>query len=461
VILLVAALGWLLSTTTAFASDSAREQTSELRRDLAVAASGRESGQGAVVTLSFNQALERALSNNEGLKVAKERVVETQARVQEAKTTFLPQVNLGYNFTPSQRFPVIKIPAGVFGPEEQTFQAGFAQKNVMQLFINQPIYTGGRLNNAYGISTASFDASQLELDRTRQETEYRVVETFYAALMNERGVTVADEQIRHTQKQLELAKVRFESGTVARLDVLQAEVELANARARRIQARAQVDTAMQALRGVLSLPQSQALRLAGSLDEPVVGHAREELDQELPQRPDLQAFAARRHAAEYASNLAQSEWKPNLSFAGNMQYQQDALGSLLARDNQSYAFGLQLSVPLFSAPGAAARRGIAQSQMRQAEHGLRYATDNARLELESAWTALESSAEVVTTQERALDLARESVSIAQVSYENGVITSAELNDAQVRLLQTEWLLMQAKYARITAAARARVAAGVQ
>ena len=67
---------------------------------------------------------------------------------------------------------------------------------------------------------------------------------------------------------------------------------------------------------------------------------------------------------------------------------------------------------------------------------------------------------VVTTQEKALELARESVSIAQVSYENGVITSAELNDAQVRLLQTEWLLMQAKYARITAAARAKVAAGV-
>ena len=67
---------------------------------------------------------------------------------------------------------------------------------------------------------------------------------------------------------------------------------------------------------------------------------------------------------------------------------------------------------------------------------------------------------MVTTQEMALEMARESVTIAQVSYENGVITSAELNDAQVRLLQTEYLLMQAKYSRITAAARARVAAGV-
>ncbi|MGE0863873.1 MAG: efflux RND transporter permease subunit [Vicinamibacterales bacterium] len=449
VVLLVAMVGWLLSAANAFAADSAREQAGQPGQDPA-----------AAVTLTFNQALERALTANAGLKVAQEKVVETQARVQEAKTSFLPQVSLGYTYLPSQRFPVIRIPAGVFGPEEQTFQAAFSRENSMQLVINQPIYTGGRLNNAYGITTSSLDASKLELDRTRQEIEYRVVEIFYAALMNERGVAVADEQVRLTERQLELARARFESGTVARLDVLQAEVELANAKARRIQAKAQVDTALQALRSLLSMPQTQVLTLQGSLDEPVIGQSRTVLDSELPKRPDLQAFAARRHAAEYASNLAQSEWKPSLAFTGNMQYQQDGLNNFLSRDNQSYTFGLSLNVPLFAAPGAAARRGIAQSQMRQAEHGLRQATDNARLELEQAWTSLESSAEVVATQEKALELARESVAIAQVSYENGVITSAELNDAQVRLLQTEWLLMQAKYSRITAAARAKVAAGV-
>jgi HAE1 family hydrophobic/amphiphilic exporter-1 len=445
VVLLVAMVGWFLSTTSAFAQGA--------RPEAAIPATG-------TVTLNFNQALERALSANEGLKVAQEKVVETQARVQEAKTNFLPQINLGYNYLPTQRFPVIRIPAGIFGPEEQTFQAAFSRENSMSLYISQPIYTGGRLNNAYGISTSSLDASKLELDRTRQEIEYRVVEVFYAALMNERGVAVADEQVRLGERQLELAKARFESGTVARLDVLQAEVELANAKARRIQAKAMVDGALQQLRGVLAIPQSQPLKLEGSLDEPVIGQAREVLDAELPKRPDLRAYAARRQAAEYSSNLAQGEWKPSLAFNGNMQYQQDSLNNFLSRDNQSYTFGIALNVPLFAAPGAAARRNQAQSQMRQAEHGLRYATDNARVELESAWTALEASAEVVATQEKALEMARESVVIAQVSYENGVITSAELNDAQVRLLQTEYLLIQAKYARITAAARAKVAAGI-
>jgi len=131
----------------------------------------------------------------------------------------------------------------------------------------------------------------------------------------------------------------------------------------------------------------------------------------------------------------------------------------LRTDNQSYTVGIALQVPLFSTPSARAKRAVAQAQVRQTEHGLHAATDAARLEEESSFTAFGAADEVVTTQQKVRELARGSVTIAQ-TYENGVITSAELSDAQVRLLQTEWLLMQAKYSRIVAAARARVAAGV-
>ena len=66
----------------------------------------------------------------------------------------------------------------------------------------------------------------------------------------------------------------------------------------------------------------------------------------------------------------------------------------------------------------------------------------------------------MTTQEKAVELARETIGIAEVSYENGVITASELNDARLSLLETEWELMQAKYNQIVAAARTRYAAGL-
>jgi outer membrane protein TolC len=98
--------------------------------------------------------------------------------------------------------------------------------------------------------------------------------------------------------------------------------------------------------------------------------------------------------------------------------------------------------------------------VRQAQHAGNAALDSARLELATASTELDAAHEIVGTQQKALDLARESLGIAEVSYENGVITAAELNDARLSLLETEWELTQAKYNQIVAAAKTRFAAGL-
>ncbi len=410
--------------------------------------------------LTFDQAIERALTANETLRVAEQDVRIGEARVTEARTAFLPSATLSYQLQPLQRFPEIVIPPGVFGPEEQRFEAAFVRQNVVQLDLSQPLYTGGRLKNARDLQQAALEGSSLTLARARQELQLRVLQAFFGALTNEQSVRVADEGITLAARQRELAQVRFEAGSVARLDVLRAEVDLANARARRIQYQAAVDQSHQALRLLLALPQSQTLQLRGTLDDvPALG-PRDSLATALPSRPDLRAFESQRLAATLSAAIANAEWKPTVSLIGNVAYQNDEATRLLRQTNQNYTFGVALRMPLLTSPGAAARRSVAEAQVRKAEHGLRAALDAGRLELETAWTDLESAREVVTTQQKALELARESVAIAQVSYENGVITSAELSDAQVALLQTEYQLQQAKYARIVAAARARFAAGV-
>ena len=171
-----------------------------------------------------------------------------------------------------------------------------------------------------------------------------------------------------------------------------------------------MDTAYQALRTVLSLPQSQALALRGSPRRAARdAHARQRSKRRFPRGPILRAFSARKDMAQHSVALANAEWKPSLALTGNLQYQDDGVDSLLRTDNQSYTMGLALRVPLFAAPGAAAKRVVANAQVRQSEHGLNAATDAARLEVESAWTAFEAADEVVTTQQKALELARESV----------------------------------------------------
>ena len=283
------------------------------------------------MALTFDQALERALTSNESLKVAQETVKASEFRVDEARAAFLPTASLSYQYQPLQRFPEIVIPAGVFGPDEQRFEASFVRQNVMQLDLSQAVYTGGRLTNGRELQRAALQGSALSLERARQELQLRVVQTFFAALMNEQSMLVADEGVALADRQLELAGIRFEAGSVARLDVLRAEVDLANARARRIQYRAAVDQSHQAIRTLLALPQSQQLQLVGTLDDVLAPDSREALASALPARPDLRAYESQRQVASYSAALARGERKPTVSLIGNVAYQNDEATRLLRR----------------------------------------------------------------------------------------------------------------------------------
>jgi hydrophobic/amphiphilic exporter-1 (mainly G- bacteria), HAE1 family len=414
----------------------------------------------SMAPMTIDRALELAMTRNEGLKVTEEQLRQTQAAVAEAKAAFLPQVNLNFLYTPAQASPILRIPAGIFGPTEQTFRANFTRENTVRVDISQPLYTGGRLENAYGAQAATQEASRLDVERGRQALTLRVYETFYAALMNDQGIRVSKEGVQIAERHLELAQARFSAGSAARLDVLRAEVELANARAKLIRARSAAAVSYQALRTVLSLPQNDPLLLTGTLEEVPTLPAAAALESAVLARADVRSLGQQREAAQRMVSLASAELKPTVSFGGNFQYQEDGMSSLLRNDNRSYQFGLAISVPLFSAPTVAARRSAASARVRQAEHGARATLDTARLELSSASTELDAAREIVSTQQKAVELARESLTIAEVSYENGVITSTELNDARLSLLETEWELMQAKYSQIVAAARTRYAAGL-
>jgi hydrophobe/amphiphile efflux-1 (HAE1) family protein len=438
VLLVLALLGGLVSVARAFAQPAST----------------------STQPLTIDRALQIAMSQNEGFKVDQERLREAQGNVAEAKAAFLPQLDLSYLYTPAQEFPLLRIPAGVFGPIPQTFRANFIRENIVRLDVSQPLYTGGRLAHAYGLQAAAEESSRLRLERARQALALRVYETFYAALMNEQAIRVNEEGVAIAEHHLQLAHARFDAGTAARLEVLRAEVELANARAKLIRAKSAAQVAFQALRTVLSVPQGERLALTGTLDDVPEVPASAALENAVRGRADIRAIGEQKEMAQRAVSLAMAELKPVVAFTGNFQYQEDGLPHLLNATNRSYQFGLAVQIPLFAAPSAAARMSAASARVRQAEHGAKALADAARLELASASTELEASREIVVTQQKAVELAREGLSIAEVSYENGVITSAELNDARLSLLETEWGLMQAKYGRIVAAARTRHAAGL-
>jgi outer membrane protein TolC len=180
----------------------------------------------------------------------------------------------------------------------------------------------------------------------------------------------------------------------------------------------------------------------------------------LRQRADIQALAAQRDSAVQIRKFAAADMMPTVGFTGSLQYQQDGLGQFWSGDNRSFQAGIAVSVPLLNAPKVRAQRsrghraGTASRtrDQRDARRGAAGADDG------GSGAGVGARAGGRAAQGRGAG--RESLSIAEVSYENGVITSSELNDARVSLMQTEWALAQAKYGVIVAGARTRFAAGL-
>ncbi len=340
------------------------------------------------------------------------------------------------------------------------FRANFIRENVLRFDVTQPVYTGGRLRYGLAATESQAASAQHQFERARQALTLEVVQAYYGALLQQQGIVVAEEGLRRAENQHRLAQTRFEAGSAARLDVLRAEVEVANAKALLIRTRSAAATAMQSLRAVMSLDDPAPLFLTGSLDEETSVPGGDELVTGLRQRADIQALSAERESAVQMRKLAGADLKPTVAFTGSLQYQQDGVSQFWNGDNRSFQAGLAIRMPLFSAPKVAAQKAAATAREQQAAHAINATLDSARLELTTAIEELASAREIVEVQRKAVELARESLSIAEVSYENGVITSSELNDARVSLLQTEWALAQAKYGVIVAGARTRFAAGL-
>ena len=448
VLVLLALAGGVLAVTNAYAQAAGS----------AVAPAPASQTPGGALT--FQDALQRALEGNESLKAAEARVRESDSRVSEARTSFLPTADASYLFTPAQQAAALRIPAGIFGADEQIFRANFTRQNVLRFDVTQAIYTGGRRQHGLDATRSQAASTQHQFERARQALTLEVVQAYYGALLQQQGIAVAEEGLQRAQHQHRLAQTRFDAGSAARLDVLRAEVEVANSKAVLIRARSAADTARQALRAVMSLDDPTPLFLTGSLDEETSVPGRDELVAGVRQRADVKALSAERESAVQMRKLASADLKPTVALTGSLQYQQDGLNQFWSGDNRSFQTGLAIRMPLFSAPKVAAQKAAATAREQQATHAINATLDAARLELTSAVQELASAREIVEVQRKAVELARESLSIAEVSYENGVITASELNDARVSLMQTEWALAQAKYGVIVAGARTKFAAGL-
>jgi outer membrane protein len=414
-----------------------------------------------------------ALENSDHLAQARAGEVVQGGRYRSSYSGVLPSIGASASwsrdFTP--RYPVY-VPGGV-----SVNCCGDSTYQVSTRFVDKTTY-GGSLGLEVGLTL--FDLGAIYDVRQQQQNSYAAGEDV-AATESDIGLNVrelfnlcvaatrlADMEARASQlarDQLHRSETLFQLGSVARSDVLQAQVNLADAEQIATQRRNAVPVAI----GRLALSMGLDPRTAVVIDTAIVLPAEdpsEDLDayvrDALQRRPDLAAARARLRAAEMGETAARVARLPRISAGAGWSRRatsgdEASLGD--ANYSNSWGAGVSASVSLFS--------GLQIEGAIQSAHGGRLAQEQAvellektvTMEVQEAHLGIFNAREVLRAAMTGVGLARENLRLQQALYESGSGTLLEWDNARLDLRRAALTKIQADLDLLVAQARFRRAIG--
>ena len=318
------------------------------------------------------------------------------------------------------------------------------------------VFTWGKTANSFRQAQAAMRASEHRLTSTRHDVALRAVEAFYGVIVADEAVTVADRAREQSNSRLGIVQKRLDAGVATRLDLLRAQVGMANANAQLIRANNGAELSRRSFALAVGLDPSSDVAVDGPLEfVPADGSLESLMTVAMEQRSELMELREDEIATDMLARVAKAGNKPNVALTGTYTWNDTE-----KQDPQrTWSVGAGVSFPVFDGFATRGRRQQAESAQRQVALGAESLRRAIRLQVQQAYLDYHAANAVLDAQREAVAQAAEALRIANLSFENGLITSVEVADAELANTQTQLANIRALHATVVARARLARATG--
>ncbi|UKA31355.1 TolC family protein [Photobacterium damselae] len=432
---------------------------------------------GQAESVSFSQAWQTVVSQNEGLAAERTKVDQAKYLQDAAWDLNLPQVSVGANYTrlddnieisPSDLFssmPASGSDAGkvisqlaeqlskLTGTDfNSLFTSQITDKDVFTSSIRAiwPIFTGGRINAAQAIAEGKTEEAKYMLAMKKQAT-YEDLSRFYF------GVVLA-EQVYKTRQEVEAGlKQHFEhavklqqQGQIARVERLQAEAAYDKAKVETQKSKRDLEIVQVALTKLLnaSSPITPTTTLFTNEQLPNLDSF---LSQTLTTYPSLHLLDAKRKQANGLIDVEKGKYYPEVYLYGNYNiYDGHSLAAELTPD---WAVGVGVNIPLIDNTGRSGKLKAAHSAVSQVNHLQAQAKQDLSVLVEKTYKEANQALEEYQGLQSSLNLANENVRLREKAFSQGLSTSLDVVDAELFLASIKTQRLAASYQYITSLTR--------
>ena len=397
------------------------------------------------VRLSIDEALGRAASLGEEVKLARSAVDFAGTQVKSARSAVFPTLDGSFNYTRTYASPFqIKssTPTDTANPIAKLFgnlPFGRVNQYTANVTATQTLFSP-KLGIAMRVANEFEAATRFTLGEQLAESEFQIRSAYVNAQLARELESSAAEAVEQATRFLEQERLRLSTGVGSELDVLRAEVSLENLRPQLVDAQNAASTSTLNLKRLINVPLATPLALTTRLDAPAVAMA--------AASRDLAAVVADRgavHAEEQQVRIAHelvrgafSAYLPSLDFRmslGRLMYPTTVFGLNGTGWLTDWNAAVTLKLPIFSGFQRSADLSQAKIGLRQEQLRLAQLRESVQLQYEQAVGERERAAALITARQRTVDQAQRVYDLTVLRYEQGMATQLEVTDARLSLLQ--------------------------
>lgn len=395
--------------------------------------------------ITLQQALELAKRNNRDLQLSTEVLQRVRASLREAQAARYPTIGANGQISQSRSASGQLSQAGQTQAQQSLPPAlrqnsnGDQQSTALNgtVQVGYDIYTSGRRPAQIRAAEQQVRSEELQVEVTLQQLQLDVSNAYYELQRADEVVRIQQSAVRNAEAILRDVVAQERAGIGTRLDVLQQQVQLANAQQSLVTALGTQQIRRRELAQILALP--PYLNLAAADPVQVSGVWDMSLEQTIvtafKNRAELEQLLAQRSSAEQQRKAALASLGPTVSF--NFQY--NILNNL--RDQLGFADGFSTSLGFqwnfFDGGAARAQASQQDANIAQAETNFAKVREQIQLQVETAYTNLGTNFLNIGTNRQAIEQAREALRLARLRFQAGVGTQTEVINTQNALTQAE------------------------
>jgi outer membrane protein len=385
--------------------------------------------QDPVEIFTLKQTIESAIKANLGLKSFKEETAAALAVKKARRTQFFPTFSTSYGYT---RFDAETTTSGFTAvpKEEYTFVTSFSQ----------PIFSGFSILRQYDIAKLGLDRAQIKEQLKRQDIILDAKNAYFKLLQNQKLYDIAQKTVVQINAQKEVADNFYQVGMTPLNDLLQAQVELANAKQELIVARNNFENAESDFNTLLRRPINTPVVLKDIID---YSPFEESLDYCLTEaeknRFEIKVADMEVEIAKKELDLTKKDYYPSIDLQGNyFKYgtEWEVNGGNGIYDPEGW--NIQAVAKWNFWEWGRTSYGVKEkhSRLSQAQLNKDEIIDNINLEVKNAYLRTQEAERAIKTVETAIEQAKENFRINQERYKEQISTQTDVLIAQTLLSRT-------------------------